>query len=90
MIGGDLIGLMSLAIPIVIGYIVEGVNVDHNDVTNWIAILYAKTDDDTGSSVSSYQPEKASRTTLEIASLPDVGPIFEPFDPEVQALLAYE
>lgn len=52
--------------------------------------VHSEAKEKTGSTVSRHDPETAGQTSLETANKPDVNVDIGEYDPEVQALLAYE
>ena len=74
----------------VMSFIVSGPEVSTTeDILFWIEYLYSRSDD-TGGTVAGYNPGAAARTVLEAGANVDVGPVISFYDPEIQALLAFE
>ena len=89
----EFIMMISTALPIV-GIMMGGSDVITSaDVRFWVEYLKSKSST-TGSSVSvsvsSHNPSRATMVTLEREAPPATGPIFASYDPEIQALLAFE
>lgn len=61
------------------------------DIQFWIEYMYSKAaDNKTGGTVAGYNPGAAAKTVLESGGNKDVGPVISFYDPEIQALLAFE
>ena len=72
-------------------YISIGPSVDNGDSIKWWKdYIYSQASSDTGSTVATYSAENAGQTSLENVEKPDVNVTISVYDPEVQALLAYE
>lgn len=73
-------------------YLVSGPEVDTSaDIAFWIEYMYSRSaDKKTGGTVAGYNPTAAAKTVLESGGNLDVGPVISFYDPEIQALLAFE
>ena len=76
----------------VICYLVSGPVVSTTeDILFWTEYMYSKaTDNKTGGTVAGYNPGAAAKTVLESGGNIDIGPVISFYDPEIQALLAFE
>lgn len=85
------IEVISLVLIPIIGIIVQGPEVDFIEDSSryWIEYMYSDAED-TGGTVASYNPGAAANTVLEAAANPKIGPVISFYDPEIQALLAFE
>jgi len=70
-------------------YIVSGPEVSTEDIQFWIEYMYSKAED-TGGTVAGYNPGAAAKTVLEAGANVNIGPVISFYDPEIQALLAFE
>jgi hypothetical protein len=61
------------------------------DIEFWMDYMYSKpADSKTGGTVANYNPGAAAKTVLESGGNIDIGPVISFYDPEIQALLAFE
>ena len=60
------------------------------DIEYWCEYMFSKADDNTGAGSGTWNPEAAAHTSMEKEAPPDTGPVFSIYDPEIQALLAYD
>ena len=61
------------------------------DILFWSEYLYSQAEDKkTGGTVAGYNPSASAKTLLEIEANVKVGPVISFYDPEIQALLAFE
>ena len=63
--------------------------VTSEDILFWTEYLYSQASD-TGGTVAGYNPSASAKTLLEAAAYAKIGPVISFYDPEIQALLAFE
>lgn len=71
-------------------FISIGPSVDNGEsIDYWTQYVYSQAGN-AGGTVSNYDGESAGQTTLEAVSPPDTNVVIGVYDPEIQALLAFE
>ncbi len=71
-------------------YLVSGPNVSTDDILYWSEYMYSSATVKTGGSATIFNANATATTALEAEAPPDTGPVISVYNPEIQALLAYE